>query len=51
LKRWNESSYDGLIPRFAGGNPGKLSREQKDELKALLDAKNLWYLRGIMEHI
>ena len=48
LKRWNESGYNGLIPRFAGGKPGKLTREQKDELKVLLEAKDLWYLRDIV---
>ena len=25
LERWNESGFDGLIPRFAGGKPPKLS--------------------------
>ncbi len=51
LKRWNESSYDGLIPRFAGGKPSKLTEDQKKELKALLEAKDLWYLNEITELI
>ena len=36
LKRWNESGYEGLSPRFAGGKPSKLTGDQKKELKALL---------------
>ena len=37
LRRWNESGYDGLIPKFAGGKPSKLSTDQKKELKQLLE--------------
>jgi len=32
-ERWNESGYEGLIPRFAGGKPSKLTEEQKLDLK------------------
>lgn len=32
-ERWNESGYEGLTPRFAGGKPSKLSDAQKEELK------------------
>jgi putative transposase len=35
-ERWNESGYEGLIPRFAGGKPSKLSDEQKLDLKERL---------------
>ena len=28
LRRWNESGYEGIIPRFAGGKSSKLSGEQ-----------------------
>ena len=51
LSRWNESGYDGLIPRFAGGKPGKLTKDQKEELKSLLKAKDLWYLGDIVDLI
>ncbi|EQD75649.1 ISA1083-3 transposase, partial [mine drainage metagenome] len=51
LRRWNESAYDGLVPRFAGGKPGRLTKEQKDELKVLLEEKDLWYLKDIVELI
>ncbi|MFP4655378.1 MAG: helix-turn-helix domain-containing protein [Methanohalobium sp.] len=26
-KRWNESGYDGLIPRYTGGRPSKLTQQ------------------------
>jgi len=43
LKRYNEEGYDGLIPKFAGGKPGKLSENQKNELKNILMDKNSNY--------
>lgn len=51
LRKWNESGYEGLIPRFAGGKPSKLSGEQKSDLMALLKAKDLRYLGDIMDLI
>ena len=51
LRRWNESGFDGLIPRFAGGKPSKLSVDQKKELRTLLEAKDLWYLGDIVKFI
>lgn len=41
-KRWNESGYDGLIPRYAGGRPSKLSDQQKEKLLLLLKDKDVW---------
>ena len=41
-ERWNESSYEGLIPRFAGGRPSKLTPEQKDRLFELLQEREHW---------
>jgi putative transposase len=41
-KRWNESGYEGLIPRYAGGRPSKLSDQQKEKLQLLLKEKNVW---------
>ncbi len=41
-KRWNDSGYDGLIPRYAGGRPSKLSKSQKEQLKLLLEEKDSW---------
>ena len=34
LSRRNESCYEGLVPRFAGGKPSRLTGDQKKELKA-----------------
>jgi len=42
LKRWNESAIDGLIPRYGGGSPPKLSKEDLKTLdKILLKTPNL----------
>lgn len=41
-ERWNESGYEGLIPRYAGGRPSKLSDQQKENLNALLKQKDVW---------
>ena len=32
-ERWNESGYEGIIPRFARGKPSKLTDEQRLDLK------------------
>lgn len=41
-KRWNESGYEGLIPRYAGERPSKLSDQQKGKLHAFLKQKDVW---------
>lgn len=41
-KRWNESGYEGLIPRYAGGRPSKLSDQQKEKLHTFLKQKDVW---------
>ncbi len=41
-ERWNKDGYDGLIPRFAGGRPSKLTDQQKERLQFLLKEKNVW---------
>ena len=51
LKRWNESGFDGLIPRFASGKPSKISAEQKKELRTLLEAEEFWYLGDVVDLI
>jgi putative transposase len=38
-RRWNEQGYEGLIPRYAGGRPMKLSLEEIDHLIDLLNQK------------
>lgn len=37
-ERWNESGYEGIKPRFAGGKPSKLTDEQKLDLKEKLSS-------------
>lgn len=32
-RRWNEFGYEGLIPKYAGGKPSKLSDKQKEQLE------------------
>jgi putative transposase len=41
-ERWNEGGYEGLIPRYAGGRPSKLSAQQKEKLLLLLKGKDIW---------
>jgi len=41
-QRWNKEGYVGLIPRYGGGRPSKLTEEQKNELKLLLKERDDW---------
>ncbi len=50
-ERWNKDGYDGLIPRFAGGCPSKLSDEQKEELKDILHQRDDWSTNEVKELI
>jgi len=49
-RRWNEEGYEGLIPRFGGGKPPKLTSEQKEQLKKELEGKN-WTTEEVRELI
>lgn len=51
LKRWNEEGYEGLIPRFAGGRPSKLTDAEKSQLKELLQERDNWTTKEIRELI
>jgi len=51
LKRWNNDGYKGLIPKFAGGRPPKLSTEDKERLKELLKEKDAWTVSEAQELI
>jgi putative transposase len=50
-KRWNENGYAGLLPRYAGGRPSKLSEEQKEQLKALLRERDDWSTNEVRKYI
>ena len=41
-RRWNEFGYEGLIPKYGGGKPSKLSDDQKKQLGIKLkDRENM----------
>ena len=41
-KRWNEDGYEGLVPRFGGGKPPKLSEEDMNKLSDTLKKRDDW---------
>jgi putative transposase len=45
--RWNDTGYNGIIPRYAGGRPSKLSQQQKNELEQLLKQKECWTTKDV----
>jgi len=47
LRRWNEGSYKGLIPKFGGGRPSALTDVQKDDLVLDLRKKDNWTLSDL----
>ena len=49
--RWNKEGYEGLIPRFAGGCPSKLSNEQKEKLKTILHERDDWSTKKVQDLI
>jgi putative transposase len=50
-ERWNEKGYNGIIPRYAGGRPSKLSQEQKNDLEQLLKQKETWTTKEVRDQI
>ncbi|MEM3791010.1 MAG: transposase [Thermoproteota archaeon] len=51
LNKWNEKGYEGFIPKFGGGKPSKLSKDQMAELKNILKSRKLWALNEVMSLI
>ncbi len=49
--RWNEDGYEGLIPRFAGGKPTRLSHESIDQLKGILKERDDWTTEDVQDLI
>jgi putative transposase len=41
-ERWNKDGPAGLIPRYAGGHPSKLSSAQKEKLRECLNKQDHW---------
>lgn len=50
-ERWNEEGYEGLKPKYAGGRPSKLTDEQKENLKKILNERDDWTTEEVMELI
>lgn len=51
LRRWNKDGYEGLVPRFGGGRPSKLSDEDMESLCGLLRERDDWTLDEIKDLI
>jgi len=49
--RWNKEGYEGLKPKFAGGKPSKLSDDQRDQLKEILNKRDDWTTEEIKKLI
>ncbi|VVB95972.1 Homeodomain-like domain protein [uncultured archaeon] len=49
--RWNKEGYAGLKPKFAGGKPSKLSDDQKEQLKEILNKRDDWTTEEIRKLI
>lgn len=45
--RWNEAGIGGLDPDFGGGRPPKLTDEQQEKLKSVLEADQPWTKREV----
>jgi len=49
LKRWNSEWYKGLIPKFGGGRPSRLTKENKEKLKKILKGKDSWTTKEVQK--
>ncbi|MEM3830207.1 MAG: winged helix-turn-helix domain-containing protein [Conexivisphaerales archaeon] len=49
--RWNENWYEGLVPRFAGGKPAKLSKEKIERLRSIPQEWNDWTTEEVKDLI
>jgi putative transposase len=50
-ERWNSEGYEGLKPKYAGGRPSKLTEEQKEMLKIILNKRDDWTTEEIRKLI
>lgn len=51
LKRWNKQGPRGLVPRFGGGPPPKLSHQQSRDLQRLLEEGQPWTTNEVTQLI
>ena len=49
--RWNEDGYAGLIPRFAGGKPPRLSSMKMERLRTILEGRDDWTTEEVQDLI
>ena len=45
--RWNREGFDGLIPRYAGGRPSRLTGEQRESLMKMLERRDDWSTKEV----
>lgn len=50
-ERWNKEGVAGLKPKFAGGKPSKLTDNQKEQLKEILNKRDDWTTEEIRKLI
>jgi Transposase and inactivated derivatives len=48
---WNKGGYTALMPQFCGGRKSKLTDEQMIKLRNLLNEKDYWTTREVLELI
>jgi putative transposase len=48
--RWNLEGYAGLIPKFGGGKPSKMTNQQKEALREILQTRDHW-TTGEVKHL
>jgi len=51
VRRWNKEGPGGLVPRFGGGRPPRLSLEQQESLVYILVQRDDWTLDEIRDLI
>lgn len=49
--RWNRDGYAGLIPRFAGGKPSRLSPVKMERLRSILEERDDWTTEDVQNLI
>lgn len=50
-ERWNSEGYAGLIPKYGGGRPSKLSDQEKEALWEELHTRDYWTTNEVKQLI